>query len=239
MVANLSVISCIPTCRNTFGSLMLSLQPSASSQFISFTPGTPTTIHPVFYEPFERIVHDYTFFDPSNTFSADAFGFSVYNHAKNQNSSFPIQPDLLKSSAEDVFTTFYAGLVNTQLMEQAASPRIAQGTLSLPITRLYVVTFIAYIIVGFLGVILVCNILLFIYTETKHSILHEEPIGLMGNAALLRGSDVSAFVSEFRERHGNGIDMRKFVKKKYTMKESMCWFDDQEGCIRIEGLMEK
>ena len=130
-------------------------------------------------------------------------------------------------------------MVNTRLFDKAATPRTAQGTLFTSETRLFVVTPVAYTVVGILCFILICNIFLFIYAERNHSILYEEPIGLLGNAALLHESDVSVFVSEFREKHKKKYDKREFVKERYTVKESKCWFDDKERSIKVEGLVEK
>ena len=49
------------------------------------------------------------------------------------------------------------------------------------------------------------------YTQQDYSILQEERIGLLGHAALLGESDVSRFVSTFRQRHPNVYGMRDFV----------------------------
>jgi hypothetical protein len=233
---NLTLVSCIPSYWNTPGSLTVFLQPNTPPQFLSFEPSKAVLFHPEFYELFERILQFYTFFDPSNTFYADAFGLSVYNYAITLNSSSPIQPDILKNAIESLFTTMYAGLAITQLLNQAANPRIGQGTLSTPVTRLFVVTPVAYIIVGIMGLILICNISLFVYAELHHSILYEEPIGLLGNAALLHESGVSAFVSKFREQHEDIYKMRAFVKENYSVERSKCWFDDEEGIIKVEEL---
>jgi hypothetical protein len=78
--------------------------------------------HPAFYEVFKMILHAYPFYNPSDTFQADAFGFAVYNYAITLNNSSLIQPDILKNAIESMFTTAYAGLASTQLLNQAGPP---------------------------------------------------------------------------------------------------------------------
>ncbi|OCK95732.1 uncharacterized protein K441DRAFT_658440 [Cenococcum geophilum 1.58] len=126
-------------------------------------------------------------------------------------------PELFKNSTEDIFTTLYASLADNQLIQQGNSPRAAQGTLSTSVTRLFVVSPVAWVIVGILLLILVCNALLFVYAARNYSILQEEPIGLLGNAALLEESDVSRFVSTFRQQHPNVYGMRDFIEENYTV----------------------
>jgi hypothetical protein len=121
--------------------------------------------HPAIYEIFDIILHAYTFYHTSDTFQADDFGFAVYNYAIILNNSSPIQPDILKNAIESMFTTVYAGLASTQLLNQAGPPKIGQGTLSTPATRLFVVTPVAYNIVGAISLVLICNILLFVNAE--------------------------------------------------------------------------
>lgn len=239
-VANLSILSCVPSYWNTTCALTVSVQSKTPQQIISFTPREDSTsFQPAFYTASERIVGDYTSFDPSNTFETNALGFSVYNYAKTKDSTSPMQPEIIKNAAEELWTTLYAGLATTQLFNPAQSPRTAQGILSAPVTRLYVITPVAYAVVGVLVAILLCNICLFVYAERHPSILREEPIGLLGNAELLYWSDVGRFVEEFRKNHETEKNIRDCVKDDFTMKELKCWWDNEQGRIRIEGLDAK
>ena len=76
------------------------------------------------------------------------------------------------------------------------------------------------------------------YTQQDYSILQEERIGLLGHAALLGESDVSRFVSTFRQRHPNVYGMRDFVEEKYTVVSFKCYLDDHSGIILVEGSAE-
>jgi hypothetical protein len=99
---------------------------------------------------------------------------------------------------EGVFTTLYAGMVTNILLQPASTPITSSGYFSTPVTRLYVVTTVAYTIVGILFLLFVCNLLLFIYAERYHSILDEQPTGLLDSALIIGQSDLPEFVSEFR-----------------------------------------
>ena len=70
-----------------------------------------------------------------------------------QNAASPMTPELFKNSTKDIFTTLYAGLADNQLIQQGNSPRTAQGTLSASVTRLFVVSPVAWVIVGILFLI--------------------------------------------------------------------------------------
>ena len=87
-----------------------------------------------------------------------------------------------------------------------------------------------------LALILICNVFLLIYAQKEASILLEEPIGVLGIAALMHpDDDVAEFVTRFRADHPHEWGLRDFVDDNYTVKESMCRIDDKRR-IRIENL---
>jgi hypothetical protein len=151
----------------------VSFQSKASPEYVSLTPSNTTGTHPILYQTLETTLHDYTFFDPSDSIYADAFGFSVYSYALAQNAASPMTLELFKNSTEDIFTTLYAGLADSQLFQQGNSPRTAQGALSTSVTRLFVVSPDAWVILGVVFLILVCNAFLFIYAARNYSILRK------------------------------------------------------------------
>ena len=171
-----------------------------------------------------------TFFDPTDSIYADAFGFSVYSYRLAQGAASPMTPELFKNSTEDIFTTLCAGLADNQLIQQGNSPRAAQGTLSTSVTRLFVVSPVAWVIVGILLLILVCNAFLFVYIARNYSIIQEEPIGLLGNAALLEESDALDLCQLFVNVYG----MRDFIEENYTVVSSKCYLDDHSGVVLVE-----
>jgi hypothetical protein len=238
-IANYTLISCNVSYWNTSGSMTVSLQPGAPPQFVSFTPKESTAFHPLFYRIFEYGLHYYTFFDGSGSIESDAFGFSVYSLAKTRDPTSPITPDLIQNSTRDIFQTLYAGLAVTVLLQNTTTPRTANGELSTAVTRLYVVTPVAYTIAAILALILVCNVSLFIYAQVKHSILLEQPTGLLGNAVLLDQSQLQRFVSDFRREHPGESKLVDYVKKNYAVNSSKCYLERVSGRILVEDLVEK
>ena len=70
------------------------------------------------------------------------------------------------------------------LLQNNDAPPAGAGKLSTPVTRLYVVTPIAYTIAAVLAVALVFNVWLLYYTYTHHTGLSEEPFTLKMNNIL-------------------------------------------------------
>jgi hypothetical protein len=212
-LANYSLISCAVWYWNTSGSITVSLQPSVLPQFISFSPNTSISIHPwQIYQQLENTFYKYSFFDASNSIDADAFGFSVYSYAQAQNPASPITPNLIKNCTEDLFQTLYAGLAAKILLQDNGIPQAATGELSTAVTRLYVVTPVAYTIVGVLLLALICNIILLIYTYMTKSILMKEPFVLAGEEGILNQSHNPQLVSDYwREKVHPKVPMMKRV----------------------------
>jgi hypothetical protein len=231
-----TLISCAPLYTLTYGSLTVSQQNNNRPQFISFAAHNSTNVRPLFYQNLEEVLHSYRFFDPSGTFASDSFGFYTYSYALKLNSTSPYTPSVLVSATENYFTTLYASLANTMLFTPAAA-RSTTATLSTTSTRLFVVTPVAYSIVGVLILALICTIVLFIHAS-KASILKEDPAGLLGRAVLVQGSGLEAFMKEFRERHGDLSGVTKYVNNHYTVQDSRCFVDDN-GMIVVDHLVEK
>ncbi|KAE9363279.1 hypothetical protein N431DRAFT_423829 [Stipitochalara longipes BDJ] len=237
--ANYSLISCIPSYWIKYGSVTVSYQPSNAPQFLSFTATNSTNFQPELHQTFEDTIGNYKFLDGSGTIQTDTFALSVLSCAETQNPTSPITPSTIQNSIEDVLTTVYAGLVANLLLPPANTPRTGSGNLSTPVTRLYVVTPVAYTIATILLLIFVCNVLLFGYVERHHSILHEQPTGLLGMAPIVERSDLPAFVAGFRESHRDEYQIREFVEENYTTKNARCYMEESTGKIRIEGLKER
>jgi hypothetical protein len=136
----------------------------ASPQFTSFMPNSSISFHPSLYYLLKTTLQRYTFFDASDTIYSDAFGFAVYRYAQAQNPASPITPDLIKNCTQDLWQTLYAGLAVQTLLQNNDAPTAGSGNLSTPVTRLYVVTPIAYTIAAVLALALVCNVWLLYYT---------------------------------------------------------------------------
>src|SRR5947209_15239039 len=106
-----------------------------------------------------------------------------------------------------IFTSVFAVLANTVLFQPLTGttlPDIDGTTVdasttaisSSAQTRLFVLPLVAYAILGVLFLIIPCIITATVYTQTRPSILHEEPKGLLSYAAILKSSDVNAFLDD-------------------------------------------
>ncbi|KAF2098858.1 hypothetical protein NA57DRAFT_76094 [Rhizodiscina lignyota] len=208
-LANLTVLSCIPEYWNTSGSLTVQTQRGVSPRFISFDARNASMIRPFSYKVFEDTLPDYQAFDPTNTIVGDAFGRLVYDYSTLQNNLAPLDQTSIKNSAEDVFTAIYASLAATTFLQPTAAVSASTASFSKAETRLFVVTPVAYTMVGILALVLICHSFLIWHAERSRSILSgEEPVGLLGAAALLDGGDVLKCAEDFRRKHPEVVEMR-------------------------------
>jgi hypothetical protein len=243
-LTNFSIVSCIPSYWITTGSLTVSLAESSSSPgYVSFNESNSTNVSPSLALVLADTLYEYTIFNPAAAVSADAFGFSVYSAAKEQNSQSPVTSELIKNCTEQVFTTVYAALATDQLFQESTGSSPSQtALLVVPTTRLFIVRPIAYVVVGIFLAILICNCCLFIYTQRHQSILKEEPVGLLGNALVLHRSEVLDRVTELLERdhpEGSPTTTRELIKKSYTVTDSKCYWDHEAGIIAVDDLEAK
>lgn len=238
-VANYSLISCLPSYWINYGAVTVSNQGNSPPQIRSFEARNTTSFRPELHQTLVDTLEIYKFSDPSNSIQADAFAFSVLSYAQTQNPTSLMMPNVIQDSLEDVFTTFYASLATNLLLQPAKNLDTGTGQLSIPVTRLYVVTPVAYTIVAIVSLIFIFNILLFVYAERSHSILYEQPTGLLGNASIIVESDLLDFVSEFRTAHPTEYKIRDFVNDNYAIKDARCYMDESSGKIRVEGLKER
>jgi hypothetical protein len=242
-VSNFSVISCIPSYWTTPGNVTISNDSSNNGSVYAFTrEGNATSFRPLLWRPFENNLHDISVFDPTNTYQTDDFSRVIYTLSAKLNPSSPLNDTSLANAFERVFTTVYTMTANTLLFQQAVAPTQFDGVLTVAQNRLYVVSPIAYAVVGAMLAILICNIVLFIYAHARESILLEEPVGLLGHAALLDQSELLNIVHNAKEQKPLGGETIKFIKENYTIHDTKCYFDGKstlDGKLIIEGLQKK
>lgn len=242
-VSNFSVISCIPSYWTTPGNVTISNDNSDNGSVYTFTPeGNATSFRPLLWRPFEDNLHDISVFDPTGIYQTDDFSRVIYTLSAKFNSSSPLNGSSLANAFERVFTTVYAMTTNTLLFQQAVAPTEFEGVLTVAENRLYVVSPIAYTVVGAMLAILICNIVFSIYAYVRKSILLEEPVGLLGHAALLDQSDLSSIVHNVKQQNPPGGKTIEFIKKHYTVHDTECFFDGEStlnGKLIIDGLQEK
>jgi hypothetical protein len=143
--------------------------------------------------------------------------------------------NIVKAAAEQAFTHLISLVTSTFMMQPTSTPKSTNATLSTLRTKLLVVTPIAYIIVGILFLVSVCNVCLIWRSARNQSILQEEPVSLVGWAVLLDRSDVSQFISEFRRRNPEAIDTAKHMREHFSRETTKCYYDRDAQRIVMDG----
>lgn len=100
---------------------------------------------------------------------------------------------------------------------------------------LFVVLPVAWTIAFIIMSIVSRNCFLFYHGQNNRSILEEKPIGRLGTAALLHGSDVASLVSDTEIQSKAQTKIRETVKRMAGMVESRCWYEKDSKKIRLTG----
>ncbi|OAP56086.1 hypothetical protein AYL99_09265 [Fonsecaea erecta] len=189
-IVNLSFVSCAPSYRTSKGNVTAtwavgSTSPAiASFQVTNVSESRSAAVWRFFEMGFQAV----GCYDPSADIDTNEFGRQVYRLASHKSSASALLPQTIIESAQTMFTTMYAIFANLYLLQKTDAPTITVGTTFVQSTRLTVVSPIAYIIVGILLFIEGFNVALF-RLGTQESILDEEPIGILGAASILHGSE--------------------------------------------------
>jgi hypothetical protein len=146
------------------------------------------------------MLHEELTFDPTNDVDTTDFGRLILYLAKQNNVISTLSSSVLLDSVSAIFSSVYAVMASTVLLRQAATPARSTGTIFSTVTRLIVVSWIAYTIIGVLLVVLCITLLILRYVHRHRSILHEEPAGLLAYAGILCESDVSERALQIRRR---------------------------------------
>jgi hypothetical protein len=245
VLSNPVVISCKPGYWRASGCITLTLRPGAEPLIVYFQNTTSwDQQHYDFTRFFENGLVQDTLFDASNSFQANIFGRLVYNYASVTNPNNALNSPTLRDGLESIFTATHAAMTSRLLFPQT-TPYTNYGILSKPVTKLFVVQNIAIAIMTAMSVILLINIWLAKHAFRDRSFMEEEPIGLLGNAAVIcvpgvpsvRG--VQEFVAEFRTSHSNVQNVREQVMKHYDLKGSACRYDWSTGRIVVDRLCDE
>jgi hypothetical protein len=234
---NVSIISCIPSFWKTRGALTLSLVRGASTFFFEPLPNA-TELEPRSFQTLVLDLPDFQYFDPTATFLTDAFGRAVFEYSSMKYPDAPLNGAGLVSSTQEVFTSMFAFLAGTTLLQRTPAATPATATLLVNKTKLFVSTRVAYTLVVMCSLVFGCNILLIWYVEAYPSCLREEPRGLLRMAGILEKSNLSNIVSEFTQKHPNENNMQEFMKRSYSVKDSICYYNPENDRIMVEGLEE-
>jgi hypothetical protein len=191
-------------------------------------------LRPLFSATLENVLPTYNSFDPSNTFQTDTLGLIVYELAHARNPHSPLDSDNIRSSMQDIYTSVFSAFACTSLFKQTQDADQVDAILSNWVTRLFVVSPVAWAIVAALLLVLVCHVWLIIKSEGSGSILREEPQGLLGSAALLQDSDVPDLVAVLRGKSPHSYDIRRVVEEEEMSRRILCWQNDEADRICLE-----
>jgi hypothetical protein len=233
VIANLTVLSCIPSYWKVSG--MLTVETSDSDpKVVNFDADdrTANEIRPMMWRLLENNLSQYKQLDPRGSVSSsDTFSTVVYEIATRLNPHNPLDSANVQKALEQAWSGVFAYVAATAVIE-APSTRILDAQISSITTRLFVVTPVAWTIVVIMLLVLICNALLMRYAEVSTSILEEEPVGLLGSAILLHDSDLSNLVADRRRQVSNDEKVDKGIFK--DLRDLSFWFDHDTRRIKLK-----
>ncbi|KAM0421234.1 hypothetical protein ACHAPT_010956 [Fusarium lateritium] len=217
---DINVISCATGYRQVAGTLRVSSSSSKAPTIQSFVEtGEPNTSRPKLWRVFEQDILGPVTFNPKMKWSTTDMGSLILYAAQRAQPSNPLAPDILTEAIQDIFTAIYLNAVAIHGFETLSEPEKATGTSFVPTTRLFVVTWVAGIIVAFLAVTLCTVAVVSFRLRDAPSILSEEPQGLLSMAAILEKSDLLRVASEIRHEVGFDGEIRERAKEQPEVRD--------------------
>ncbi|CZR57693.1 uncharacterized protein PAC_07582 [Phialocephala subalpina] len=237
-ITNFSLISCIPSYRMTPGTLVATTSVSSELSLKTFTPhlSNMTTFRPALLSRFfELNIPEFNCFDQLRNVDADEFMRNVYSIAAKRLPDSPLLPEAIIDAASVLWSTTFAVLASTELFKPSNHLINGTGIHSVEVSRLIVVSPIAYIILSVLIVVALLNVSLFFYAS-QESILLEEPVGLVSAAGILHNSSVNEIVDELVTRHGfNGMVAATMSLEEEMMTDRYRFDENQGRIVRYRG----
>ncbi|KAI8716569.1 hypothetical protein NCS52_00951000 [Fusarium sp. LHS14.1] len=211
---DIKVISCATGYRQVAGTLRV--LPSTDAPIIqSFVEtGEPNTSRPKLWRVFEQDIFGAVTFNPKMKWSTTDLGTLMLYTAQRAQPSDPLATDVLMDAIQSVFTAIYVNAVAVHGFKTLLGPEKATGSGFVPTTRLFVVTWVAGIIVAFLAITLCTVAVVHFLLRDAPSILSEEPQGLLSMAAILEKSDLLRVASEIRQEVGFEGEIRDRAKSQ-------------------------
>ena len=200
----INVISCATGYRQVAGTLKVT--PSSSAPMIgSFTETREAdTGRLKLSRVFEQNILGPVSFNPQAKWSTSDMGSLILYYAQRLQPSKPLASEALMDAASKVFTAIYLNAVAIHGFDSLLEPEIGTGTALIPRTRLFVVPWVAYIIIAFLMVILCSVVAVYLHLQRNPSIMTEEPEGLLSMAGILCNSEL--FTIAWNIRHDPAFD---------------------------------
>lgn len=248
-LSNLTVISCFPTYWSTSRALTMSFDNSVAKHIVSDEPeeGKDDIQLTGAVSLAFRALHDGLSLtrtqEGSGVLEADSFGRVVHGYARRLRPDVLIDRGALLQATETVYSTFFAALATTELMQQPREVRMLDAQLFSDVTRLFASLPIAYVLIFLLFSMMLSTIGIFVHAERRKSSLQEEPRGLLWWAMILSSSDLMTFVEDFKAQHPVVEKPGEHIEKYWDVKSAKCWCehrtDEVGGRIRLEDLEER
>jgi hypothetical protein len=189
LVSNLTVLSCIPNYRVTFGDFIAVARGDSVSVRI-FHPEAVNDARPEYWRTFEEEILRSETYNYRTVWSTSAFGNVILYYAQKLNAASYLASEVLQQAIVETFTAVYLTAAARHAFAPLEVPTVITGRFVSLIRRLHVVywsTCLIIVILAFdLGTILVAVF----YVYSHPSILEEEPAGLAAYAAMLQKSSL-------------------------------------------------
>lgn len=216
LLSNISVISCATGYQVAQGELDLSWSSPRNPVARSFTrSGQPDNNRTTGWRVIESQMLGTVVFNPSVAWYTSDFGSVelVIYYAEKLAPADKMSAQVLIYAISRVFTSSYRMAVALYAFNNLQKLDTDSATVRTPVTRLFVITWVAYVILSFLVVVLISVGLVFWYVERTPTFLAEEPEGLMSAAGLLMGSELMELIPEIRQQYGYDGRTRKAAKE--------------------------
>ncbi|RYO93930.1 hypothetical protein DL764_007906 [Monosporascus ibericus] len=160
-------------------------------------------------------------FNPSVQWSTSEFGSTVLYLAEKQDPTNRLAPAVLMQAIARVFGGVYAVGTAMAAFSPLEVPETDAGVARTLTTRLFVVEWVAYLILTILLAALVLTGWVACYMQRTQSILTEEPEGLLSMAGLLDGSDLMPLVSQIKQQVDYDGRVRRAGKRRDDVMSRM------------------
>jgi hypothetical protein len=198
LLDNISIISCATGYRRVDGNLKVSSL-NASPSVLSFEEtGQPDTSRPYLWTNFEQGIVRPVTFNPQSSSSTSDMGSLILSYAQKLQPSSPLNPEILIKSISSIYSAAYMNGVALHGFSTVSKPEVNKGEAFIPTVRLFVVRWVACVIIIFLLVAFCFCAWASVYVYKRPSILTEEPQGLLSVAAILSGSGLHRVVTSMR-----------------------------------------
>ncbi|KAK4245108.1 hypothetical protein C7999DRAFT_34568 [Corynascus novoguineensis] len=205
-LTDVSVVSCAVGYRKTNGDLSVTVPSSrkTDSRILGFSPTElPQDSRDDafgFWRVFEQSLFRSSTFTVNTTWFTTDFGSVILYRAMQRqgdgaggdDDDSVIGGDVLAKSISDVFSSIYlTGMATVGLVPiDGGRSEATAATIVTNLTRLFVVPWVAGIVIGILAFTIVVAISTLTHVRRRKTLLYEEPAGLLASAGLLQSSDL-------------------------------------------------